>query len=163
MPARKTQTVLATEKKNSLHFWWKIKPFPVLVYNFLLIQLQRFAPSLALKRWLLRRTGMKVKRNAAIAHNVMFDFFFPEKISLGENCLIGYHCTILAHEFLMNEVRVGSVEIGKNVLLGSHTLVLAGVKIENHARVSALSLVNQNVRKGAFVGGVPVQDLEKGA
>ncbi|MCK5698777.1 MAG: acyltransferase, partial [Candidatus Aenigmarchaeota archaeon] len=87
--------------------------------------------------------------------------FFPELIEIGENCIIGYNATVLAHEFLIDEYRTGRVKIGDNVLIGANTTVLAGVMIGDNAQVSAMTLVNKDVLKNAKVGGVPLRSISK--
>ncbi len=133
-------------------------PFRV-VYNFVLISLSRYAPSLALKRFLLRMTGMKVGRDAAVGLMAMFDVFYPELIELGENCIIGYNATILAHEFLLGELRTGKTKIGRDAMVGANTTVLAGVEIGAGAVVSAASLVDADLPAGSRVKGNPMQAL----
>ena len=61
---------------------------------------------------------------------------FPEKISIGENSVIGYNTTILAHEYLIKEYRLGEVRIGENVLIGANTTILPGVTIGDGAVVA---------------------------
>jgi len=102
---------------------------------------------------------MKVGRNTCIGLSVTFDIFFPELIEIGENCVIGYNATVLAHEFLIKEYRTGRVKIGNNVMAGANTTILAGVTIGDNATISAMSLVNRDVEKNSFVGGVPSRKL----
>ena len=153
--------VFPTGQKNSLQDWVKAKNPWQVVLNYLIISLSRIAPSLALKRGLLRLTGMKVGANVSIGLHAMFDIFFPELIVLEDNCLIGYNATILAHEFLIREYRTGPVVIGENALIGANSTVLPGVKIGKNAVVGAMSLVNRDVQDNEFVGGVPIQTLKK--
>src|SRR5699024_6920069 len=87
---------------------------------------------------------------------VMPDVMFPEKIKVGQNTIIGYNTTILAHEYLIEEYRLGSVVIGNKVLIGANTTILPGVTIGDHAIVSAGTLVNKDVPPGTFVGGNPM-------
>ena len=42
---------------------------------------------------------------------VMPDIMFPEKITVGENSIIGYNTTLLAHEYLIREYRLGEIVI----------------------------------------------------
>jgi len=147
--------------KNALNYWWKFKNPLVVSANFIIIELTKILPSLALKRFLLGCIGMKVGRNAAIGLGAQFDIFFPEMTELGDNCIIGYGATILCHEFLIDELRTGRVRIGKNAMIGANTTVLPGVSIGDEAIVSACSLVNKDVRPRAFVGGVPAKILKK--
>jgi acetyltransferase-like isoleucine patch superfamily enzyme len=111
-----------------------------------------------MKNWLYR-TFLKVKvgEQASFALMVMLDVMFPEKISVGRNSVIGYNTTILAHEYLINEYRLGDVEIGNEVLIGANSTILPGVSIGDGAIVSAGTLVHKDVPAGAFVGGNPMQ------
>jgi len=141
--------------KNSLSEWWKVKNPLSVAWNFKCIFLAKYAPSLALKRFLYRLTGMKVGKDVSVGAGAMFDFFFPEMIEIRDNSVIGYGSLILAHEFLVKEYRTGRVVIGKNVMIGANSTVLPGVVIGDKATVSAMSLVNSDVPEGAFFGGVP--------
>jgi acetyltransferase-like isoleucine patch superfamily enzyme len=94
---------------------------------------------------------------------VMVDIFFPQDITLGENCIIGYNSVILCHEFLRTEWRRGPVVVGPDVTIGANTTILPGVVIGAGATVSAMSLVNRDVPPGALVGGVPIRLLRPAA
>ncbi len=153
--------IIKSDKPNSMHDWHRVKNPLVVTANFIIISLTKILPSLSAKRFLLRLTGMEVEGNVSIGLGAMFDIFFPELITLQENCMIGYNSTILAHEFLQKELRTGAVEIGKNALLGANSTVLAGVKIGDNAVVSACSLVNTDIPAGKFYGGVPAKELKR--
>lgn len=105
--------------------------------------------------------GMKVGKHTAFGLMVMVDVFFPEKITVGENSVIGYNTTILAHEYLIKEYRLGEVIIGENVLIGANTTILPGVTIGDGAVVAAGAVVHKDVAPGAFVGGNPLRDLSR--
>lgn len=127
--------------------------------NAIIIQLARYTPQLALKNALYRSLGMRVGPHAAVGLMVMVDVFFPQDISLGENCVIGYNSTLLCHEFTRYEWRRGPVVVGRDVTIGANSTILPGVVIGDGATVSAMSLVNRDVAPGAFVGGVPIRPL----
>jgi acetyltransferase-like isoleucine patch superfamily enzyme len=91
----------------------------------------------------------------------MFDVFFPQLITIRDNTVIGYHSTILAHDFLITEWTTGEVLIGSNVMIGANTTVLAGVEIGDGAIVSACTLVNRDVNPYTLVGGVPVKEIRR--
>ncbi|SFI82019.1 Acetyltransferase (isoleucine patch superfamily) [Paenibacillus sp. UNC496MF] len=132
------------------------------VRNFVFIQAARYCPSLPVKNWIYRRVlGMQVGRHAAFALMVMVDVFFPEKIAVGDNSIIGYNTTILTHEYLIREYRLGPVRIGANVMIGANTTILPGVTIGDGAVVAAGSVVHKDVPPGAFVGGNPIQDIHR--
>lgn len=153
-------TVHKTQTPNSMAAWHRAKNPFVVVFNFVLISLAKIVPSLSLKRSLLRLSGMKVGRNVSIGLGAMFDIFFPELITLEDNCIIGYNATVLAHEFLLHEYRTGAVIIGSSTLVGANSTILPGITIGPNAVVSACSLVNRDVKAGSFVGGVPIREIE---
>lgn len=128
------------------------------VRNFMFIQFSRYCPSLPVKNWIYRRVlGMKVGEHTAFALMVMVDVFFPERIRVGSNSIIGYNTTILAHEYLIGEYRLGDVVIGDRVMIGANTTILPGVTIGDDAVVAAGSVVHKDVEPGSFVGGNPLQ------
>lgn len=143
---------------NSLWQIYRTVPFWKVVKNFIVIQTARYTPFLAMKNWLYRTfLHMSVGRQTAFALMVMPDIMFPEKITVGSNSVIGYNTTILAHEYLIKEYRIGKVTISDEVMIGANTTILPGVTIGDHAIVSAGTLVNKNVPAGEFVGGNPMQ------
>ena len=145
--------------RNSLLFMYDHVPFVRVMLNFLAIMIARHAPSVALKRWLYRSRGMTVGADVAFAWTATPDLLYPELIRVGDNTIIGYNTTILAHEYLRAEWRTGPVEIGRDVTIGANCTILPGVVIGDGAIVSAMSLVNKDVPPGAKVGGVPIRLL----
>ena len=43
----------------------------------------------------------------------MFDVFFPQLISIGDNTIIGYNVTVLTHEFLVREYHKGPLRLAR--------------------------------------------------
>ncbi|MHA6482099.1 acyltransferase [Paenibacillus sp. strain BS8-2] len=131
------------------------------IRNFVAIQLARYCPELSWKNAIYRRIlGMKVGEHTAFALMVMVDVFFPERITVGRNSIIGYNTTILTHEYLINEYRIGDVVIGDHVMIGANCTILPGVTIGDYAVVSAGSLVHKDVPAHTFVGGNPMRVIE---
>jgi len=146
------------EGANSLWHIYKTVPFWKVVKNFVVIQLARYTPFLGMKNWLYRTfLKMKVGEQTSFALMVMLDVMFPEKISVGRNTVIGYNTTILAHEYLIKEYRLGIVEIGSEVMIGANSTILPGITIGDGAIVSAGTLVHKDVPPGCFVGGNPMR------
>lgn len=106
---------------------------------------------------------MKVGQNTAFGLMAMVDVFFPEKITIGDNSIIGYNTTILAHEYLINEYRLGEVRIGSNVLIGANCTILPGVTIGDDAIIGAGSVVHKDVAAGSFVAGNPLRVIRTAA
>ncbi|MGO4888844.1 acyltransferase [Anaerobacillus sp. MEB173] len=154
---RKTERYPVKEA-NSLWQIYKTVPFMKVVKNFVVIQIARYTPIISLKNWLYRTfLRMKVGDQTAVALMVMMDIMFPEKITIGRNSIIGYNTTILAHEYLIKEYRLGDVVIGDEVMVGANSTILPGVTIGDGAIVSAGTLVHKDVPPGAFVGGNPMR------
>ena len=155
---RRTERYPTNGDANSLWHIYKTVSFFKVAKNFVVIQLSRYTPFIAFKNILFRTfLKMKVGEKTSFALMVMPDVMFPERIQVGDNSIIGYNTTILAHEYLIDEYRIGDVIIGKNVLIGANTTILPGVEIGDGAVVSAASLVNRDIPPGVFAGGNPVK------
>ncbi|WP_212934995.1 acyltransferase [Bacillus hominis] len=144
--------------ENSLWNVYKTVSFWKVMKNFIIIQIARYTPFLSVKSWLYRTfLRMEVGKKTSFALMVMPDIMFPEKITVGDNSIIGYNTTLLAHEYLIREYRLGEIIIGNEVMIGANTTVLPGVTIGDGAIVSAGTLVHKDVPGGAFVGGNPMR------
>lgn len=144
--------------ENSLWNVYKTVSFWKVMKNFIIIQIARYTPFLSVKNWLYRTfLRMKVGKKTSFALMVMPDIMFPEKITVGDNSIIGYNTTLLAHEYLIREYRLGEIVIGNEVMIGANTTILPGVKVGDGAIVSAGTLVHKDVPSGAFVGGNPMR------
>lgn len=149
-------------EKNSMQYSFRIVGLPRVAFNFVVISFCRYLPWLGLKNWLYRRLlGVSIGKNASVGLMAMFDVFFPQLISIGENSIIGYNATVLTHEFLIHEYRKGRVEIGRDVVIGNNTVLLPGVSVGDGAVVGACSLVNKDIPPGALAGGVPVRVIRQ--
>ncbi|RAK19969.1 acetyltransferase-like isoleucine patch superfamily enzyme [Anoxybacillus vitaminiphilus] len=143
---------------NSLWQMYKTVSFWKIVKNFIIIQIARYTPFLPVKNWLYRTfLKMEIGEHTAFALMVMPDIMFPEKIKVGRNSIIGYNTTLLAHEYLIDEYRLGDVVIGDEVMIGANSTVLPGVVIGDRAVVAAGTVVHKDVPPGAFVGGNPMR------
>lgn len=147
---------------NALWQMYRTVNFWKVVKNFVTIQISRYTPFLPVKNFLYRKLlRMNVGENTAVALMVMMDVFFPEKITIGTNSIIGYNTTILTHEYLIHEYRLGEVKIGSNVMIGANTTILPGVVIGDYAVVAAGSVVTRDVPPYTMVGGNPIQTIRR--
>jgi acetyltransferase-like isoleucine patch superfamily enzyme len=162
MAERRTQRHFVSGK-NSLRYWPEIVHPIKVVFNFCVLYTARFSPSFCLKNFLYRMIGVRVGHNASLAPGVMLDMLFPEQIEIGDNVVIGLNTTVVAHEFLVREWRIGKVIIEKDVTIGANCMILPGVIIGEGAVVSAMSLVNRDIPARSFWGGVPVREIRPAA
>lgn len=147
-------------KKNSMWRWYKVRnPLRILI-NFLIIEICKYFPSLKVRIFLCRLLGMNIGEDVSIGLGVQFDVFFPDKITIDENSIIGYNTTILCHEFLIDEYKVGETKIGKEVMIGANSTIIAGVKIGDEAKVGAGSVVVEDVPDEEFYSGVPAGKVD---
>ncbi|GEK31754.1 acetyltransferase [Kurthia zopfii] len=146
--------------KGSSSLWqiYKTVSFWKVAKCFIVIEMARIMPFLSVKNWMYRTfLHMKVGKRTAFALKVVPDTMFPERITVGDDSIIGFNTTILAHEYLIEEYRLGDVIIGDRVMIGANSTILPGVTIGNDAVVSAMTLVHRDVPEGAMVGGNPMQ------
>ncbi|MBA4495303.1 acyltransferase [Paenactinomyces guangxiensis] len=143
---------------NSLWQVYQTVSFWKVCKNTLVILIARYTPFMGVKNWLYRTfLGMKVGEQTAVAFMVMMDILFPERIHIGKNTIIGYNSTILTHEYLTTEYRLGDVRIGNHVMIGANTTVLPGVVIGDHAVIGAGSVVTKDVPPYTFAAGNPIR------
>ncbi|MFH0948904.1 MAG: acyltransferase [Candidatus Aenigmatarchaeota archaeon] len=154
------QLVVHKCEGNSLLMWNNIRNPLRVTLNIFITEIAKYMP-LGLKRSMYRAIGIKIGKDVAIGYKAQFDILFPELIEIGENTIIGYGATLLAHEFLTDEWRTGKIKIGKNVMIGANTTVLSGVSIGDNTVVSAMSLVNRDIPANVFAGGIPVRILKR--
>ena len=96
--ARKTERY-RVQGANSLWQLYKTVSFFKVMKCFIVIQLGRFTPSLRVKNAMYRRLlKMKIGKQTSLALMVMPDTMFPERITIGDNSVIGFNTTILAKE-----------------------------------------------------------------
>ena len=150
-----------TGQRNSLWSWPEAKSPLRIVINYLVVWLVRISPSLRLKNWLVRRLGATVGEGVSWGLESTPDVFWPERITVADHAIIGYDATILCHEFLQDEYRVGDVRIGERAMIGAGAVILPGVDIGAGAQVAANSLVARDVPAGVTVAGVPAEPLHR--
>lgn len=143
--------------RNSLWGWYRIRSPVVVIRNYLIVLFARACPSLKLKNWLFRRLGMDLGVGVAWGLESTPDVFWPERISVGDDAIIGYDATILCHEFLSDEYRLGDTHVGEGAMIGANVTILPGVEIGSGARVAANSLVAEDVAPETTVAGVPAE------
>jgi acetyltransferase-like isoleucine patch superfamily enzyme len=145
---------------NSLRHWPEAKHPLRVVVNYVVIVLCRISPSLRLKSWLLRQIGVTVGEGVSWGLESTPDVFWPEQITVEEHAIIGYDVTLLCHEFLQDEYRVGEIVVRERAMIGAGAIVLPGVHIGEGSQVAANSLVTEDVEPGTTVAGVPAEPVD---
>jgi acetyltransferase-like isoleucine patch superfamily enzyme len=147
---------------NSLQHWTSAKSPLRVALNYIVVWIVRVSPRLKLKNWLLARIGVTVGDGVSWGLEATPDVFWPEHITLGDHVIVGYDATLLCHEFLQEEYRVGDVVVGDRAMIGAGAIILPGVEIGEGAQVAANSLVTRDVEPGATVAGVPAEPMSDG-
>lgn len=142
---------------NPLWRLYKTVSFLKVLRNTIIIETGRLIPSMQLKRQLYQLTGMSIGPHTSIAYKVTPDIMFPELITIGSNCVIGFHSTLLCHEYLVHEYRTGPIIIGDEVMIGANAIVLPGVTIGDGAVIGAGCVVSKDIPAGAFAFSNPLQ------
>jgi acetyltransferase-like isoleucine patch superfamily enzyme len=123
-----------------------------------IIEICRYLPIVKLKHWIYRKfLKMNIGAETAFAFKVVPDLLYPEYITIGKNCVIGYNTTILTHEFLVNEFKTGPVCIGNNTLIGANVTILPGVTIGNNVKIGAGAVVSKDIPDNSLAYGNPIQ------
>lgn len=86
-------------------------------------------------------------------------------IEIGNDCLIGHHCTICTVNHSKEPLNRGdmtckSVKIGNRVWIGANVTILPGVTVGDGAIVAAGAVVTKDVAPGTICGGVPAKYLK---
>lgn len=158
---RKTER-FSVKGSNSLWSVYKTVSILKVFKNAIVIEITRYIPWFPIKNWLYKKVlGMNVGEKTAFAYKVMVDLMFPEKITVGKNSIIGYNTTLLTHEYLIDEYRLGDIIIGDDVMIGANCTILPGVTIGDQAVIGAGTIVTKDVEAGKFVAGNPMRVINR--
>ena len=113
----------------------------------------------------LRKNGVSVGKNTYIyARNALIDTSRPSLVTIGDNCFINQHFTLLTHDWV-NKVFIesgkkflnssGKVLIGNNVSFGQNVMVLKGVTIGDNSFIGAGSIVTKDIPANSVAVGAP--------
>lgn len=156
-PPRANGTLEVRDLKPSE--WYRLRNPLRVAITYVLFELCRKLP-VEMKAPVYRDAGVDIGVGSVVSPDVVVDPFFPEKISIGEDSIVGWGTKLLTHEGYADEWRLGSLDIGDDVTLGHSCSTRPGVTIGDGATVAAHSFVNRDVEPGETVGGVPIQTLE---
>lgn len=113
----------------------------------------------------LRNQGVTIGEGTYIyPYNTLIDVSRPSLVTIGKNCFINQHFTLLTHDWV-TKVFLGSnlsfinssgrVTIGNNVSFGQNVMVLKGVSIGDNCFIGAGSIVTKDIPANSIAVGVP--------
>ncbi|MEB6332267.1 acetyltransferase [Staphylococcus pseudoxylosus] len=144
--------------KNPLWHMYRYVRIVKIFKQTVIIEICRYIPIVKLKHWIYRKfLKMNIGAETAFAFTVVPDLLYPEYITIGKNCVIGYNTTILTHEFLVDEFKTGPVHIGDNTLIGANVTILPGVTIGKNVKVGAGAVVSKDIPDNTLAYGNPIQ------
>lgn len=139
--------------------WYRLRNPLRIAVTYVVFELCRKLP-VEIKTPLYRAAGVDIGSRSVLSPDVVVDPFFPEKISIGEDSIVGWGTKLLTHEGYSDEWHVGSLDIGDDVTVGHGCSTRPGITIGDGATVAAHSFVNRDVAPGETVGGVPIRTLD---
>jgi acetyltransferase-like isoleucine patch superfamily enzyme len=143
--------------RNSLRYFGRDVSRWRVAWNVVWINGSKMMPWFALKRAMVRLTGAKIGKWTSLGLSCQLDVLFPQRITIGQDAIVGYNTTILCHGYLHGEYQLGDVRIGDRVSIGANCTILPGVSIGDGAILGAGSVVTRDVPAGEFWAGVPAR------
>ena len=97
------------------------------------------------------------------------EFNITERITIGNDCLIGSGCKFIDHDHGMQRHKLmcqqpstnAGIQLGSDVWLGANVIVLKGVVIEEGAVVAASAVVTKSIPRYEIWGGIPARKLSE--
>lgn len=134
--------------------WHQINGLIRPIVNAEIIELCKFLPYMPGidKNNFYRAVGIKIGKNTTIAPRVQFDYFHPELIEIGNNCLVGDAAKFWTHDYRLDSFMVGQIKIGDNVKIGSES-VIGPSKIDHNVIINFGALVYGNIPANTIVKG----------
>lgn len=108
-----------------------------------------------------RKKGVKLGENSHIISSTI-DLFFPELISIGDNCTLT-GVTLLTHDASSKKkygvTKFGKVTIGNNVFIGRNSVILPCVSIGDNVVIGAGSIITKSIPSDSVAVGVPCRKI----
>lgn len=115
-----------------------------------------------IRRFLLKKAGIKIGRNVFIGENVFFDELNLSGITIGDNSFVTRDVKVLSH-FLNTKKFIfenGDVKIGENVFIGVGTIIAKPVKIGSNVIIGAGSIIVTDIPENCIAAGNPCKMIK---
>ena len=132
------------------------------IANAAVIELCKYLPYLPGfdKNTLYRAIGIKIGENTTIAPRVQFDYFHPELIEIGSNCIIGDGVGIWTHTAGIDFFMLNKVTIGDYVRVGGYSIIVGPTRIGDHTTINLGAVVSGEVPPNSKVRGREISKWE---
>jgi acetyltransferase-like isoleucine patch superfamily enzyme len=147
--------------RNSLRYFGRDVSRWRVAWNVVWLNGGKLVPWFGLKAWMARRSGARIGRAVSLGMACQLDVLFPQRITIGDDAIVGYNTTVLCHGYTHGSYQLGDVSIGARASLGANCTVLPGVAIGEGAVVGAGSVVTRDVPAGEFWAGVPARRVRE--
>jgi len=101
------------------------------------------------------------KRGTAVGENSRLwgytDIMFPNKVSIGRNCVLATRAAVLTHGVFATLERGKPVSIGDNCYLGYGAIVVPGVSIGDNCVIGAGAVVASDIPPNSIAVGNPAR------
>lgn len=134
-----------------------IKPLPILLFNKFIFAIQKKMVPSHFKNWLLSLTGLRIGFDACIPHDITFDPYFPELITIGAGSIVGGESTVIAHTFQDGRLIIGKVEFKPRTLMGGFSTLGPGGVISKNSILAMNSELYEAMPEGEIWSGKPAK------
>lgn len=136
-----------------------MKGFIIDVLGAMIDRLQRARTE---RRWeKMKRLGMRIGADVVLPASTWVDAPHAYLIAIGDRCVLGEECLLLAHDAQMDEFldagRIGRITIHDESQLGHRTTVLPGVEIGPRTIVLPHSVVLKSLPPDTVCSGNPAK------
>ncbi len=135
----------------------RTKSKPRVWYNKFVFALQKKLVPSHFKNWLLGTTGMNVGHDCCIPHDISFDPYFPELITLGPGTLVGGGSTLKAHTVKDNKLTLGKITFAERAMCGGMSLILPGAGIQKNSILNMHATLDKVMPEAELWAGEPAK------
>ncbi len=137
------------------------KNFLRLGYSKFILAIQKKLVPSHFKNWLLRTTGMNVGYDACVPHDITFDPYFPELITLGKGCLVGGLSNMVTHKVKGSKLILGKAVMKERTLIGGWCKLMPGSVVSKNSILSSGSTLDEVMPEGEIWLGKPAKQIKK--